>query len=226
MFTAVVLDAAAKAKARLCIQNLKKGIAAQLVGLKDALLETSLADPTMIPPPEIEYAQLMIGADNSDGVDLIELAGNRSADPDNRIRFNKEDWLFIADAARSPRNFSINNSLLRVRLGSLTWHLSQSYFSYTNIEPGNNEHDEDAPPGATYEVGPYFGFFLVGGTFSVAPRFKTNRPYPLRPDVDHPLETMQKTITKFNMYDAVRLRAARNEFMSTVLAPLGPGSPT
>ena len=139
------------------------------------------------PSHEEEYDALMVGEEA--GASPVPLAGDRSGDTDDRIRFQKEPNTWLADVAVSLENRNIVQSGTRttLQIGNQTLLQNASVFSYTNV-------------GAKKEIiehvaGPYFDFFEHGTSYVVMPTHVTVKRYPLRPDETSKIfNGMQKSI--------------------------------
>src|SRR5271165_3524385 len=179
-----VNDQGAKDKTEALLAHVRDQIQETLPTLVDQLLALAVE---RAPTPEEEYTALMVGDGNPSGVDYVPLSGRRSADPDNRIRLDKADWLWIQEAILSPENFYVRSYVNKHEfgIGELGWLSSQSYFQFTNITAGSDE--ADAPAGDTFINGPYFEAFEFGQLGELKEKTVTTAHgdnYLLRPDAE------------------------------------------
>lgn len=130
----------------------------------------------LTPTKDEEYNSIMYG---EGGGGDVSLAGDRSADPDGRIRFQKNPGTWLSDMAVSSVNVkvSINGSQTLVALGNMSLLNTGSTFRYTNLEDHTHMPIE-------HQAGPYFDFFENGASYVVVPTHKTRKDYPLRPHGD------------------------------------------
>lgn len=210
----------AEAKAQRMISELRLRIAERMPGVASELQSAVAA---RAPTHDEEFATLMIGDQPSGEVDLIPLAGDQSADPDDRIRFSKAPGTWILDTVISPANVRVltdNPSMIQIAIGDLALHETNSVFTY-----------KDEKVSTFSPVGPYFQAFEFGSVTSgwnetVVPRGTGAKgvPYPLRPDADpsHRPFSLFKPIFPRGMYNMSALESVARAALDAVMQEIGP----
>lgn len=139
------------------------------------------------PTPDQEYALIM----SSD----IGRSGDHSADPDGRIRFEREPGQWIKEAIMEPSNIRVNLGTLEINLGDALALTLASVFSYTNYSKKQGSH--------TYSSdfsGQLFRLLEYGGSYTV----NAIHAERLAPDADktHRTKSMTKSFPGFRMYSS------------------------
>ena len=200
------------------------GVSLESVG-RALLLDAAARAPSV----DEEYRELNAEAGESP---LTPRAGNRSADEDGRIRFEKDESTYLKNAIPDPVNMEINAAAKRVRVGNREFLDQVSRFSYTNVGAKGTEHKHEVPAN-----GGYFEMFDggTGGaavssdgvtTFTVYPHDSRadGGGYPLRPGADVKRSSMVKSIKGRNMFNPTFLAAAAQAVLENVLAKIGPNA--
>lgn len=195
------------------LKRLPRGIKTALEDAWPDIVEQCLDDiQDRAPTHGQEYRQIMGHEAFGPAPGGVSLSGNRSSDPDRRVRFIRGPGIWLKELVRMPGSYSSNSRNLTIRLGIESFLNENSRFSWINIHGRKvrfTSRKQDKPkvisPGVpikhTSDYGVFY-WFENGAENIVIPRGN----YKLNPDgnPDHRVWEMPKSYRRYRMYKGFR----------------------